>query len=129
MKQYNELDITKLLIQYCQNVKSDEDHYLCLEAKYSANSRRADMLLVTGNNKTHAFEIKSDVDDLTKLEEQLKDYRKSFSFVSVVTTKKHIKNIRKILKDGDGLLLIDKEKIQNIRKAKERKKPLKKKIL
>lgn len=58
--------------------------------------------------KPHCFEIKSDIDSLTRLEKQSYVYSSSFPKVSLVTTEKHISQAIKIIPAWWGLILAKK---------------------
>jgi len=73
------------------------------EVRFSVNQRRADLLLV--NDSLHAFEIKGDYDNLQKLREQLRDYSRTFEKVSIVTTSRHLKGVRRIADYSIGVIL------------------------
>ena len=90
-----------------------------LEVLFSRNKRRADMLIVS--NEFHALEIKGDLDDLSKLPDQLNDYSNTFDKTSMVITRKHLKNIRQLLPRYTGIILFEKNSLRTIRKAALRK--------
>lgn len=60
---------------------------LVTEIPYLYGNRKAD-LVVIHDNKSIAFEIKSELDNLTKLNEQIKDYQEVFNEVYVVIADK-----------------------------------------
>ena len=88
---------------------------IALEVLFSPNHRRSDMLVLS--NSLHAFEIKGDFDNLQKLGYQLLDYTKTFDRVSIVTTKRHLKDVKKIISRQVGLILFTGETFQIKRKA------------
>jgi len=90
-----------------------------LEVLFSRNRRRADMLIVS--NEFHALEIKGDLDNLSKLPDQLHDYSNTFDKISMVITTKHLKNIRQLLPRYTGIILFEKNSLRIIRKATLRK--------
>ena len=85
------------------------------EVLFSQARRRADLLVLS--DSFHAIEIKGDSDNLTKLPEQLADYRITFDKVSVATTPKHIRRVRKIIPASVGIILVEAPDIEIIRKA------------
>ena len=89
------------------------------EVLFSSNRRRADLLILSG--EFHALEIKGDHDNPNKLKEQLDDYHKTFDKVSVITTPKHLKRIRKIIKPYTGLILADADTFIVKRHTRKRK--------
>jgi len=82
----------------------DKHSIIATEAQYGPTRRRADVLLV--GDKFHAFEIKSDLDNLDRLKDQLKEYRQIFDLVTVVTTIAQEAQVRSSLRPKDGLLII-----------------------
>lgn len=60
-------------------------------------------LVVLRNNKIIAVEIKSDSDNLRRLEEQISEYKKIFDYVVIVTTERHINRISEIASSGVGI--------------------------
>lgn len=90
-----------------------------LEILFSRNRRRADMLIVS--NEFHALEIKGDLDNLSKLPDQLYDYSNTFDKISMVITTKHLKNIRQLLPRYAGIILFEKNSLRIIRKTTLRK--------
>lgn len=57
---------------------------------------------------TIVFEIKSDKDNLKRLEEQVKTYQKAFTRVVVFTTEKHLNKVLKIYEDTEiGIAILD----------------------
>ncbi|XWO14140.1 hypothetical protein HPDP_00857 [Candidatus Hepatincola sp. Pdp] len=91
---------------------------LALEVNYAKNSRRADCLIISKSTMT-AIEIKSDGDNLYKLNNQIKDYKKSFDYTYVLTTPKHLNSIKQ--KRGIGILLFKNQQITLIKPAIQQK--------
>jgi hypothetical protein len=79
------------------------------EVLFSQARRRSDLLIIS--KKFHALEIKGDVDNLTKLTKQLKDYQKTFDKVSVVTTPKHYTKLLCIVPQNVGIILVENDRI------------------
>ncbi len=94
---------------------SFDDYVLVNELQFADGKRRADIVEVNGS--MNVFEIKSDLDSLSRLAEQVYDYQICFDTVTVVTTEKHLYNVRKLLPKGIGLLLACRDDIVQIRKA------------
>lgn len=90
---------------------------IAAEVLFSANKRKADLLIIS--DETHSLEIKSDFDNTDKLRGQLKDYLKTFDKVSVVTTPKHIKQMKKLLAPNAGLILLNGKQLKIVKKAKK----------
>lgn len=95
---------------------------LACEVPYLYGYRRADLLSII-DNETIAFEIKSELDSLTKLEGQLNDYIDVFNKVYVVLADKFKKNFKiSKLPRSVGIIYVNNNAQINIyRKAKSRK--------
>jgi len=57
----------------------------------------ADFVVINGEGKIYVCEIKSDIDNFNRLENQLRDYYKVFSKVSVVVSKNEFEKINNLL--------------------------------
>jgi hypothetical protein len=62
---------------------------------------KADFVMINGDG--NVYEIKSEFDNFNRLESQLRDYYKAFSFVSVVTAAHEFDRVRHILSTFDGI--------------------------
>lgn len=60
-------------------------------------------LVVLQNKKIIAVEIKSDSDNLSRLEEQISEYKKIFDYVLIITTEKHASKISEIVPSEIGI--------------------------
>ncbi len=60
-------------------------------------------LVVLQNKKIIAVEIKSDSDNLSRLEEQISEYKKIFDYVLIITTEKHASRISEIVPSEIGI--------------------------
>ncbi len=89
------------------------------EVLFSSNKRMADLLVLS--NELHALEIKGDFDKLGRLQGQLEDYHRTFDKVSVVTTLKHLFEIRNIIRPATGLILFDNDAFKVLRIARLQK--------
>ena len=70
---------------------------------------KADFIMING--KGVVYEIKTDLDSLTRLESQIKDYYKVFSYVYVVVSKKHIQKVKDCLANSKvGIYELTEEK-------------------
>ncbi len=98
---------------------NSETDSIGLEVKFSPKRRLADMMIISKN--LHALEIKSENDNLTKIQDQIYDYRRTFEKVSVISTKKHLKGIRKLVSPQVGIILFENKSLKIIRKPKNRK--------
>lgn len=82
----------------------DPEYAIINELQFGDGKRRAD--LVELNITLNAFEIKSDVDTLNRLPSQVEDYLETFDKLTVVTTQKHLSNVKKICPIGVGILVV-----------------------
>jgi hypothetical protein len=79
-------------------------------------SRRADVVLANG--KLSAFEIKSDLDSLTRLPGQLETYRNFFERVVVVITPRFLKRVEEMAPDGVGIWVVEGDGHEGIREKR-----------
>lgn len=126
-RQYRDPDLRILLLEYIARTYSGVEHFVALEARYAANGRRADVLVVS--DQSHAYEIKSDVDRLGRLPEQLKDYRRTFDFLTVVTTPARACKVEKMLGENDGFIIISDQGVCEVKAPKSNKKLFKKNMI
>jgi hypothetical protein len=87
-----------------------------LEVPFLAHRRRADLLVLSG--ELHALEIKGDSDTLVHLQGQLRDYHKVFDRVSLVTTRRHLQRVYKIISPRTGVILFDSGALRVKRRAR-----------
>lgn len=109
------LALARLLVQENRAKKP----ILAIEARYGFGDRRADFVML--DDFTHAFEIKSDIDTLTRLDEQISEYVATFDFVSVVTTELHLSKVRSIIPSKVGILVARNHVLKKVRKAQQNK--------
>ena len=64
----------------------------------------ADVVEIT-NNEINGFEIKSDVDTLRRLPNQVKVYSLVFDRCSIVTTKKYLRKVREMVPEWWGIII------------------------
>lgn len=79
----------------------DENHETCI-FEYSVLNSRIDFARVNGNS--YAYEIKTELDNLDRLSQQVKDYQKAFEYVYVVVHEKHLGKIRKHINRNTGII-------------------------
>ena len=106
MKQYglNSAEYIKcLFIDYL--LSKNEKQIIGNEFMYGIKRKLVD-LIVLKKNKTFAVEIKSNNDNLIRLEEKIKEYKKIFDYVLIVTTEKHKNNIIGKVSDDIGIYII-----------------------
>lgn len=97
------------------------------ELMYGTSRKMVDLLAIV-DNKTIAFEIKSSTDTLTRLPEQINEYKKVFDEINVVSTASHITGIKRIITPLIGLYTIEQE-LKELQKAKENSKTIKLEML
>jgi len=112
----DELDFKIKIMEFFGN---SSDKIINFEFPFDYNKRRCDVLILE-NNTTTAIEIKSNVDKLTSLKEQLFSYYQAFNTVYVACGEKHIHEI-KSMKGRFGIIYIDNNETKIIRKPKHRK--------
>lgn len=74
------------------------------EFEVANGKARADIVTIVGN-KVHAFEIKSDVDTLYRLPNQVRHYSKIFSTVTLVVGESHVVNALYEIPDWWGVIV------------------------
>lgn len=84
----NEKDIKAAVIQKIRTRIKGEEFTLINEMVFKDKSRRADLVIAAKN--LHAFEIKSDVDTLKRLDGQMGDYLETFDKVTLVVSSKYV---------------------------------------
>ncbi|WP_028975751.1 sce7726 family protein [Sporolactobacillus terrae] len=85
-----------LIKRYLQ--KSDETSFFEL----NIGDSRLDIGRING--KSHAYEIKTELDNLEKLPKQLNDYLSTFEYIYVVIHPKHLKRVINIVPDNCGVV-------------------------
>ncbi|WP_243424889.1 MULTISPECIES: sce7726 family protein [Clostridia] len=82
---------------------------------------KADFILING--KAVVYEIKTELDNLERLESQIDDYYKAFEHVAVVTYEKNLKQLKKVLDNIDrpvGIYVLRKNgKLGTVRKPQK----------
>ncbi len=110
-KYKSEILYKSLLVDYFIN----ENVTAAFEIK--ANSSRLDFLRINGS--TISYEIKSEVDNLSKLEKQVSDYSKLFDYNYVVIGQNHLTSIKSILPKNYGIFVVKNDKLQQYKKSKK----------
>lgn len=116
---FSETDIRIALIQNIFETLKKGEYKLAIEARYGFNYKRADVLVI--NECTHAYEIKSDLDELNKLNDQISNYRKNFDYVTVVTTNKFLKKVITSMPNYVGIMLFNETSLTLLRTPKKNK--------
>lgn len=79
------------------------------------NNSRVDFLTINGDSKS--FEIKSELDNLTKLSKQICDYQKVFDENYIVVDEKHYLNALKLVPDNYGVIVLHGHELTKDKKA------------
>ena len=81
------------------------------------SNSKADFVMINGNGVV--YEIKTDLDNFQRLQSQIKDYYKVFSYVNVVVSKRQVAKVKDFLKDSKAGVyeLTDSGKIMCKKKA------------
>lgn len=79
-------------------------------------NNKADSVILNGTSSV--YEIKSERDTLTRLDQQICSYRKVFATVNVITGEKHLSSVKAAVPQDVGILLLtDRYQISTIREA------------
>lgn len=113
------MDELNFKIKIMEFFGSTSDKIINFEYPFDYNKRRCDVLIVE-HDGTSAIEIKSNIDKLTNLKEQLFSYYQAFNTVYVACGEKHVNEIKSI-KGRFGIIYIDNNETKIIRKPRRRK--------
>lgn len=116
----NDAIIRNSLIEFLKQNKKDPESIVVSEMGLDGGRAIMDVALING--KMCGYEIKSDIDSLYRLDSQIDVYEKYFQELNVVTTKKHLKNVRTKLPQWVGLILVIKDE-QGVISLKVTRKP------
>ena len=90
-----------------------------LVSEFRVGTSKADIVIFNGTSTV--YEIKSERDNLSRLEGQIRDYRKVFARVFVICAPIHSKSVEKILPADVGILTLSRwNRITTIRDAQDR---------
>lgn len=123
--QNSALCIKAMLLDFL--LKRSPSHYFGNEVFYGQKTRAADIVSV-GRFVT-AFEIKSNGDNVSRLQEQMDDYKRVFDYVYIVTVEKHLPRVKKMASRNIGIILVKAGKVAVLKKASMNKKISKDEIL
>ncbi len=88
-----------------------------LLTEFRVESSKADIVIFNGTS--HAYEIKTELDNIERLEKQIKDYKKAFEYVNIVSVESKINEIVNLIDDTVGIIILTKQyTFKTIRKAK-----------
>lgn len=82
--------------------KQDPDTRILQELGICLGETIVDIAVINGSMQ--AYEIKSDRDTLNRLPKQIENYNKIFDYIHIVTTKTHLKEVRKLVSEWWGIL-------------------------
>lgn len=86
--------------------------------EFRVGSCKADSVVLNGTSTV--YEIKSERDSLARLGQQVKEYRKVFARVNVITGENHLKSVRELVPDDVGILVLSERfQISTDREARE----------
>lgn len=109
---YKNTMLNKLLIK-----RHDYRKTVVLSELPIGNSK-ADFIMING--KGVVYEIKTELDNLERLDSQIKDYYKAFSEVVIVTYEENLDKVMKIIPDTVGIMLLTVRKaLRMIREPKQ----------
>lgn len=114
-----EIDIKSLVLNYLmekQIVGSEE--LVINEFTYGNFSRRVDLAFIK-NNELYGIEIKSELDNLNRLDGQVKEYLKVFDKVIVVVATKHLDSAMELLPESVALWEFNGVGLKVIRRGKK----------
>ncbi|WP_439291317.1 sce7726 family protein [Lonepinella koalarum] len=84
--------------------------------EFKIASSKADLVMLNGSIRI--FEIKTELDDLSKLSKQIEDYQKVATEVTIVTNESNIDKLEQYTNRGVGIIVLDqKHKLKEINKA------------
>ncbi len=94
-----------------------------MHTEFRVGESKADVLILNGTS--HIYEIKTELDSLDRLDNQLSDYAKFAEYVSVVTAEKHFNKIVQKIPSEIGIIILTKKgALSTYRKAISGKKSL-----
>ena len=86
------------------------------EVPYGMSGRYSDLVIIE-SGRTISIEIKSDVDNLSRLGGQIEDSRKVFDFVIVMVSEKYLEDVIKLIPEDVGIMYYS-DKLRIKRKPK-----------
>lgn len=108
------------LIDYYLSLYHKNNIIIGNEVMYGITRKVVDLVLLK-NNGICAIEIKSEKDNLKRLDNQIVEYKNNFNSVIICTTEKHLDEIRKKITPSIGILLFKNDSILSIRKPTVKK--------
>ncbi len=117
-----------LINELLTSKKLNESDIIINEFTVDKSSRRVDLALIS-KNFFEAFEIKSEADSLKRIEGQVEKYLEYFDKVTVISAKKHSKQLQKKLPSNVGLWVISGRNFKKIKRGNKKILTNKKKII
>lgn len=108
---YNGEEVLKYKLFKCYLNKKN----LVAAFEIKVNNSRVDFLTI--NSNTSSFEIKSELDNLSKLSKQMADYMLAFEYNYLVIDERHIERAKNLLPESFGLWCYKKGRYQKLKKA------------
>lgn len=119
MDKLDDRDIRRVILKHVSNYKHVK---VSEEVPTYSGKARADLIAINGH--INAYEIKSDYDSLDRLNNQIKEYDKSFEKNNIITGFKYIEKVSEIVPSYWGIIQVIKNKksgklsMDNVRLAK-----------
>jgi hypothetical protein len=110
-----EIEIKKIVVEELI-ASSKEEVIIGLEVPFCSN-KRADIVTI-GLDHATGYEIKSEHDDASRLEKQIKDYQNFFDHVVVICEPSNLQEVRSYVSQTVGILMIENGQIHKIRAPK-----------
>lgn len=98
------------------------------EIMYGSNKMLVDLLLINEKGLI-AIEIKSENDNTLRLSSQIENYKLIYDYTYVIVTNKHIKHVTRLDDKSFGIILLENDKFEIIRKPLKNKEISKQQIL
>lgn len=100
-----DVDIRNLLFKSLENeYKNHLDTKIVNEMGVLHGKSRVDIAVINGT--LHGYEIKSESDNLLRLPNQVKDYNLVFEKMTIVTQRKYLEEVRRIIPKWWGIILV-----------------------
>jgi hypothetical protein len=109
--------------------KIDNIDVIGSEIMFGSRKGIADLVLLS-KGLTYAYEVKAQNDDFRKIKIQLKEYNRTFDFVYIITTEKHlVKAINSTSKNNGIILIYNDSSIRIFKESKQNHKLDKEELL
>ena len=117
-KNYRHEYIYKAAITHKVLLGTHSLHTAVMLNEFRVGNNKADSVILNGTSTV--YEIKSERDSLSRLEQQLSSYRNVFAKVNVITGENHLDSVKKMAPDDVGILLLsDRYQISTYREAED----------